>query len=231
MDTYRFEQDTITYNQGIFATALIAAEKLGLEIEKEQIEKGINAYRSLTHPSGRLQLSAKLAYHDISSLLGNFIAHRIFGVNILDSQTVVSTVQSQPKYDKCNMHVVANEQGKAIPALEFSRPYDQGDYQRGAEWPLYTVIAQEEAERNGSGHDSIFWQEKLQLMIQNQNAESMRLYKSGISFDPSRINHAWNATAYAITKEIIGTDNYYSIISAGKPSLVSEASQMQNSTL
>ena len=172
-----------------------------------------------------------MPYYDLSGLFGNCLTARLFDVNLLDPQTVITSVLSQPRYDDFNIYVIANEKRKALSPSEFNRPYKEGDYQNGADWPFFTIMAQEESERNGAPHNLLFWQKKIQLMMESRNAEYIKPSESGIVYNSSRINHAWNAAAYTIAKEVIGTNNYLSIILPIQDNLISEASQLPGATL
>lgn len=238
-DTFVFpDTDVITYNQGVYAVALIAAKRLGLTVDDEQIKKAIEGYNSLTHKSGRLQLSRKIPYSDVSSLFGEFLAVSLFNQSILDRKVVERTIKNFPQ-NRFGYRVVSNEDGDYLAPSEFNRPYRVGDYHNGAAWPLFDMVTQVMANHHGLGYDRQFLTEELRWLFETQNAEYFETGNTASRdkpvYNPKRINHLWNSACYPIARQLLGVQGYQEALvlarSRASITLFSEASQLPDSSL
>lgn len=221
-DTFVFrEEDTITYNQGVYAVAVIAAKRLGLSVNDDHITEAVQAYNNLTHTSGRLQLSNKVPYTDVSALFGEFLSTSLFSQSILDKQIVEKTIESLPRDNRYGYKVVAREDGNYLDSAEFNRPYQPGDYHNGADWPLFDMIAQTVARYHGLSYDRQSLIERLRLLFETQNAEYIKTGSTTIIgepiYNPARTNHTWNAACYALTKQLLGVQEYKTALELVNP--------------
>jgi len=132
--------DTLSYNQGLYAVALMAARHLRLGVGSPEIADACGAYRALAGgPSGYLRFSRRLGYHDISGLVGDFLASWLFRQPILSDAVVARTLNSQPAFQS-GFKVVTDAQGHALPPHSFVTRFSAGDYQNGGSWLLYDYI-------------------------------------------------------------------------------------------
>lgn len=238
-DTFVFRnEDVITYNQGVYAVALIAAKRLGLAVDNGQIEKATEGYNCLTHRSGRLQLSRENPYSDVSSFFGEFLGISLFNQSILSKEIVERTIMSFPR-DKFGYRVVGKDDGNYLRPSEFNRPYRKGDYHNGANWPLFDMVAQVVSNHHGLGYDRQFLTEELRWLFETQNAEYFETGNTASRDKPiynyKRINHLWNSACYTIARQLLGTQEYQKALELVNPrtlvTLYSEASQLPDSSL
>ncbi|HEY8285184.1 MAG TPA: hypothetical protein VIJ28_12450 [Chloroflexota bacterium] len=132
--------DTLSYNQGLYAVALMAARHLRLGVGSQEIAAARGAYRSLAAgPDGYLRFSRQLGYHDISGLVGDFLAYWFFRQPILSDSVVASTLNSQPAFQS-GFKVVTDAQGHALPSRSFVSHFFAGDYQNGGSWLLFDYV-------------------------------------------------------------------------------------------
>jgi hypothetical protein len=141
-DAYRLQHaDNLSYNQGLYVDALLAAQQLRQHVTSSQIGAAIAAYRALTdHAHGYLRFSSLLPYHDISSLTGEFLALWLFGRPLLSNAVVGSTVRAQPPFEY-GFRVVTNADGTYLRPSAFVTHVFPGDYQNGGSWLLYDYMA------------------------------------------------------------------------------------------
>lgn len=204
-DTFRLTQpDVLTYNQGIYAVAALAADRLRLEKNPHVATKAINGYQKLTHPSGRLQFSAGIPYKDASSLTGEFLALHIFGEQLLSDRVVQETFTSLAP-SLFGHRVMAKEDGSFLDPQEFSRPYAPGDYQNGVSWPMFEAIARATYELHGGQHQFVSWKELFSILKQTKFAEFV--YTDPVAtwprYNSTRVNHLWNGACFAAAKSVL----------------------------
>ncbi len=203
-DTFNFpEPDILSYNQGIYAVATLAAERLGLKTSPNATKDARLAYQKLTHPSGRLQFSKNYPYKDASSLTGEYLALTIFGESLLDDETVLATESSLDSVAG-GYKVVTTASGEFLDASQFNRPYLPGDYHNGADWPFFSATTRRTAELHGLKADEVFWRSLFNNLASTRSAEYRRL-GVGSPYDPQREDHCWNALAYILAAEGIRT--------------------------
>lgn len=227
-DTFRFpEPDVVTYNQGIYATGAIAAQKMLLENDQSVIEDAKNAYQVLTHESGRLQFSKNIPYTDCSLLFGEFLAIHLFSQNLLSDETVRKTMEMMPKI-RWQIPVVLKEDSSYLSPSEFNRPYQAGDYHNGAEWPVWSAIAQATAELHGVRHDRALWQDLFSRLQSNNHPEYIFTGHSGGQHPLSQENHLWNTVVYLAAKKVMDPDELKQVSQSRKTrlGLYSEAFQI-----
>lgn len=133
--------DTLSYNQGLYAVALLSAQALGLKVGAGEIQAAITAYRSLVdRKRGYLRFSRRLDYHDISGLMGDFLADWLFRHPLLPNSAVQATIRTQPEFQG-GFKVVTDAQGRALPHQKFVMHFFPGDYQNGGSWLLFDYVA------------------------------------------------------------------------------------------
>lgn len=155
--------DTLSYNQGLYAAALLAARQLRLGVRSHEIAVASGAYRSLAGgPGAYLRFSRRLDYHDISGLVGDFLAYWLFRQPILSDAAVARTLYSQPAFQS-GFKVVTDERGQPLPARAFVTRFFAGDYQNGGSWLLYDYIALADGCQHGMPQMCARMAERLRL--------------------------------------------------------------------
>lgn len=140
-DTFLFaERDVASYNQGLYAVAAMAAQRMGLATPRE-VALAARAYRRLFRADlGYLPVSLKLDHHDASALVGEFLARQIFKVSLLDDSAVVSTVRRLPRAGD-GFLILSARDGSYLDASAFFTPVAPGRYQNGGSWVLYDALS------------------------------------------------------------------------------------------
>lgn len=141
-DSFRLPgPDTLAYNQGLYAAALLSAQALHLGVADAEAARAIDGYRALaTGPSGYLRFSLHLAYHDISGLVGDYLAMWLFQRRLLAAPMVQATIATQPGFAG-GFEVVTDAHGHYLPRHAFAVAQAPGDYQNGGSWLLYDYVA------------------------------------------------------------------------------------------
>lgn len=200
-DAFKFpEADNNSYNQGVYAVATRAAEKLGISEFSSDSAEAIAAYQDMAKDN-RLPFSAKLDYKDISSLFGEFLSIALLGENMLSDDVVEETICSHPRKEY-GIPIVTQADGSYLSPLEFNSPYPPGDYQNGGEWPVFTAAAQAVAQKHRLKVDLIDPREYV-YDLEEQNfpeyyctSEEAKLLYYGDNHNPKRENHTWNTAVY-----------------------------------
>jgi hypothetical protein len=141
-DSFRLPHpDTLSYNQGLYAVALLAAQSLHLDVPAPQVTAAIDGYRRLADGgTGYLHFSMHLANHDISGLTGEYLALWLFHRPLLSDAVVGATIATQPTFAG-GFQVVTGPRGQYLPRGDFAVPLTPGDYQNGGSWLLYDYLA------------------------------------------------------------------------------------------
>lgn len=193
-DTFKFPAaDVLAYNQGIYAATSLAAQRLGLETDSKVIEEAKRGYQKVIHPSGRLQLSTNYSCKDASALMGEFLSLRIFQANLLPDEIVKRTVESLSK-SPTGYKVITREDGSYLDPNEFDVPYQQGDYQNGADWPLFSAASQAAGMLHGLGHDQLFW---IKLLTELRRTNHVEYFGSR-----GREYNLWNTAVYEAARTV-----------------------------
>lgn len=133
--------DTLSYNQGLYAAALLAGQRLHLPVPAAEAARAIAGYRALVdRKGGYLRFSANLPYHDISALSGEFLSLWLFARPLLDDGAVRATLASQPRFGD-GYRVVTDARGGYLSGHAFVAHFPAGDYQNGGSWLLYDYLA------------------------------------------------------------------------------------------
>jgi hypothetical protein len=141
LDSFRLPaNDTLAYNQGLYAVALQGARRLGLTVKDQEISAAIAGYRSLVGRKGYLRFSAKLNYHDASALTGEFLSLWLLRQPILSDQTVRQTLADLPS-SQSGFKILTDAGGRYLPGISFTPTLQPGDYQNGGSWLLYDYLS------------------------------------------------------------------------------------------
>ncbi len=160
-DTLVFTQsDVSAYNQGLYATASIAAYQLGVA-EPEEVQAAAAFYRRLYRPDlGYVPASLNLDYHDASVLAGETLSRSLFGQALLDDSTVLATVRGLPRAGP-GFIVLTSADGSYLDDTAFSPGSAQGRYQNGGSWLLYDILTWQAARMAGARDAGLLAERRL----------------------------------------------------------------------
>jgi len=213
LDTFRFRQeDTIGYVQGICAVSLLAAQKIFSIDEgkvKKAVERAVMSCERLAERTGWLPLSCHYPYLDRSVLFGEFLSLMLFNQPLLPEEIIKKTIESFPE-DSSGRPVILRQDGSYPPAENFLKPnkkrvYEEGEYQRGGDWPLFTALVQYVGEkRDLIPHHPSFWLDLIEnLEIAGQPEYFFTGEKREKDHDPQQRNHLWNSAIYRMAEEVL----------------------------
>jgi hypothetical protein len=198
-DTFVFPSaDVATYNQGLYAAAVLAAQRVGLAGDAE-VEAAVSAYRSLYRGErgyGYLPVSKNLDYRDVSALVGQVLARTIFDESLLEDWAVIKTVRALPRAGQ-GFAVLTDRYGMPLPDENFSPRLARGEYHNGGSWLLYDVLAWTAARMAG---DKTAGGAAENRLLSEVSTGTLREYlRTGtaarLGSSPARTDYAWNSYA------------------------------------
>jgi hypothetical protein len=134
------QRDVASYNQGLYAVAALAAQRMGLA-DPGDVELAARAYRRLYREDlGYMPVSLRLDYRDSSVLTGEFLARTLFRTSLLEDSLVISTVRMLPRAGD-GFVVLSARDGSYLDTSAFFIPMAPGTYQNGGSWLLYDTMA------------------------------------------------------------------------------------------
>ena len=166
-----------TYSQGLYVVALMAAQKLGLDVTDAQISGAQAAYAGLYNPSdGYLPWNNApgLDYRAPSVLAGEAWSLFLFNQSILPASVVANTLHAQTLTPYGEMDISAASGGYLLdytdPSVFLQGIGDldaPGHYQNGGDWYLFDYWAAYAGERLGIPGSSslISWDTGRQLAV------------------------------------------------------------------
>ena len=203
------EEDVITYNQGLYAVALLSAEALGLKpVTRSAV--AIKNYQSMFNTNGGyFPLSRKKKLLAMDPLVGDLLAQVFFQQMLLTDESVRShftQVMAHAKTDY-GFKVTCLPDGSYAPieaycAKEFKVNFSKrGDYQWGGSWTLYDMLCLIDCHLHGSpgALDALIWRGTLDFRIGGTYFEHINT----ITGQPNKANQGWNAAIYAIWRRLM----------------------------
>ncbi|MDO8551784.1 MAG: LysM domain-containing protein [bacterium] len=163
-DTYRpsgrqeATPEVIAYNQGLYAVTLRALQEMGLAIDPGVLQKAEQVYAQMANPVDGVSLPLKegSSAMDVSALVGEALSLYYFDNPLLSSEKVAATLRhlARAYYNDGSFvgyKVISSYDGSNRPDQEFTVPSSNtsGDYQNGASWFLYDVLANYAGARHG----------------------------------------------------------------------------------
>ncbi|SEJ77776.1 hypothetical protein SAMN05192553_11278 [Cyclobacterium xiamenense] len=206
------EDDVLTYNQGLLAVALMAAEALGLE-PKTTSTKAISNYQSMyKDEKGYFPLSRKKDLLAVDVFTGDLLAQLYFGKALLREESVhahFQTIVANAKTDY-GYKVTSLANGDYAPLAYYSSEdkknkwYGEGSYQWGGSWYLYDMLFLLNSYLHDAPNalDEIKWRASLDFRIGGTYFEHTHT-QTGI---PRKSNQGWNASIYAMWNTFIEND-------------------------
>ncbi|WP_460640412.1 hypothetical protein [Larkinella harenae] len=205
------DDDVITYNQGLLAVALHAAEELGLQ-PKTDWRQAAKAYQALYNADGGyFPLSEqKNTLVAVDALVGDLLHQLLFGGPLLEKRQVqahfqkVSTVARTPHGFK----IVCLPDGRYAPNEAFDIPGFEsphrevpvGKYANGGSYYLYDMLfllAAYVHEIPGAA-DLLVWRGKMDFERAGTYFEHLNT-ATGV---PGKVNQGWNGAIYAIAHQL-----------------------------
>jgi hypothetical protein len=214
-DCFAFDTtDVITYNQGLLATALMAAEKMNLTL-KTPSSLAIKRYQSL--------YNSKLGFYPISQkkdsvlspdpLFGDLLAQIYFGTPILSTETIQNHYNKIVQKSKTpfGYKIVSDPSGNYLSnsAYDFGSYQSQinvqnmpvGFYQRGGSWTLYDNLFLVDCYLHNikGAEEELIWRGTLDFKLGATTFECINT-KTG---EPLKPNMGWNSAVYYVVRKLV----------------------------
>lgn len=202
LDSFIYERaDVNTQNQGLFAVALGAADRLGVNLHRGEGYHARENYRALA-VHGFLPFS----YHysnspDASVLYPEKLALDMYQWEMLNPQIVETTIQAIPRSNHGFKILTKSPAGEYFDAGKFLANYQPGEYQNGGVWLFWQDSLLEVGEKYGQKqgqHTQDYLPELYNLLERSQWAESIMTggqYEDVLT--PRCPNHVWNLATLA----------------------------------
>lgn len=212
-DLIAFEKDdAVTNNQGLLVTALLCAQKMGIE-PSISIDLALEDYRNLFNPKiGAYPLSfRKDSILAVDPLMGDLLARIYLGKALLPTKDVITHYETMKRYAKTDFGFKSfcNADGSYLKLNQYdsesfkSAMYKvkEGGYQWGGSWYLYDILMLMDAYLAGAtdAEDMMIWRTKLEFKLGNSTHECIDT-KTGL---PEKPNMGWNAAVYRLWSEIM----------------------------
>ena len=220
------DTDAITYNQGLYATAMHGAYEMGLAA-REEYELAAERYRGMfVKDLGIYPVSREKIGLCVDALIGDLLHHLLFGCTILPDADVLSHYRTvcQRCTTDYGVKVCAALDGSYNDASFFGIPgyladyftdpkYEArpGHYIWGASYFIYEMLFHIAAHLHGA--------EEAEQNVINRTMLDLSLgstYFEHVDTDtgkPNKANQGWNAAIYAIWQQLIdegrATDRYF----------------------
>ncbi len=205
------ESDAISNNQGLYVTALLCAERMGVK-PKVSIQQALKNYQDLFNPliKGFGMSHERNSILCVDALMGDLLAQVYLGERLLTKESVLAHYETMKKFAKTKFgfKTFCNTDGSYLtPAQYNSKKYtaaaeiEDGKYQFGGSWYLYDMQMLIDAYLAGAkdAEDLMIWRTKLEFELGNTTHEYINT-KTGL---PYKQNMGWNAGVYGIWKELI----------------------------
>ena len=188
------KSDVVTQNQGFYAVSLLAAQGLGLPVEKGEVRTAIDLYKAMADFHGYLPLSARFnEAPDISTLCPEYFAMTRFGEQLLSDDVVRATLDATPKSNHGYKVLTTSPRGDYFDPNFFVTGYEKGNYQNGGAWPFWNNNALAVGELHGIVPPTAYRDSVMQQLDQTGWPEYIR---TGGEFEqiltPERPRQVWN---------------------------------------
>lgn len=219
------KDDAIANNQGLYATALMCAEKMGIK-PRVSVEQARKNYENLFNPKiGALSMSL---YKDTmlaaDALMGDLLAQVYLQKPLIPSDKVLKHYETMKRFAKTQygFKFFCNSDGSYLKQEQYDSPtfksaitkIEDGHYQCGGSWYLYDMQLLMDAYLHGAkdAEDLMIWRTKLEFDLGNSTHEFINTV-TGKAHQP---NMGWNAGVYGLWSEIMrqgkATNRFFSEI-------------------
>ena len=205
-------QDAISSNQGLLATALYCAQRMGMKPEVSA-ELALKNYRNMFKPEiGGFAMSyQKDTILAVDALKGDLLARLFLGKSLLSDKEVITHYQTMKRVAKTKFgyKVFCKPDGSFLDENQYHAAkyrsllgtFSDGDYQRGGSWYLYDMLMLMDAYLAGAkdAEDELIWRTRLEFETGNTTHE----YINTVTGLPHKANMGWNAAVYVLWREVI----------------------------
>jgi hypothetical protein len=204
--------EAIAHNQGLLCLARRAMVNMGLgQVGTDDVAAAQARYRSFYDTRRKYLTLGKYSNfakaQDVSAVFPEFLSRYLYNETILTDGMIVNHVERilgnasvYLTYGKpAGLKVISSATGNFFPRGWFYAPglNRSGDYQNGAHWPMYSIVALALAYAGSGRRKYADWIVQLivnELALDHQSKELIRLTPGAVgTFDPSRSNYTWNA--------------------------------------
>lgn len=213
-DLVSFEDDDcITYNQGLFAASLKAAEVLGLRPSTE-FEDACAVYRRLYNSEeGFFPLSRRKNLLCVDALAGDLLGKILFGESLLPAGHVHAHFERLRRHawTDYGFKVTCTPDGSYAPAdaygaghmLEeaFQNPDNAGSYQWGGSWCLYDMLCILDAVARGA--DGAMDVAIKRMRIEFRLGGAYHEHINTLTGEPRKPGQGWNACVPVLWRRLI----------------------------
>lgn len=203
-------EDTITYNQGLLALALLSARDCGLR-PRTSPESAIARYREMFH-DGRFPLSREKDLLSMDVLVGDLLAQVLAGRPFLDR----SMVESQ--YDQSVRRALTEHGFKVVCRPDGSYPsrgeyahggylnphladMEEGSYAHGGSYYLYDMLFLMDAHLHGipDARQRMIWRTRLEF----ERGGTYHEHIHTVTGHPHKANQGWNGAVHALWRMLM----------------------------
>lgn len=206
------KDDAIANNQGLFVTALMCAEKMGLTTTVP-VEQARRNYENLFRQEiGGFSMSRlKNSQLAADALMGDLLAQVYLGKALLPSAKVLTHYETMKRVAKTEYGFknLCNVDGSYLKQEQYDSPsfksaitkVNDGEYMCGGSWYLYDMLLLMDAYLHGAkdAEDLMIWRTKLEFELGGSAHEFINT-ASGKATQP---NYGWNAGVYALWSELV----------------------------
>ncbi|MEI8039246.1 MAG: hypothetical protein WCJ14_12725 [Verrucomicrobiota bacterium] len=208
------KDDTITNNQGLFVTALMCAQAMGIE-PHVPVPQALKNYQDLYNP-GLAAYPLSLKRNQILAvdpLMGDLLAQVYLGKALLPDAHVLAHFETLKQKAKTAFgfkvfsaadggYLALDQYGTKTAKSAMSGDQTQnGNYQCGGSWYLYDMLMLMDAHLHGAkdAEDLMIWRTTLEFAAGGTTHE----YINTVTGKPAKPNMGWNAAVYGLWSEII----------------------------
>ncbi|MFW5798162.1 MAG: hypothetical protein ACOCXX_00775 [Planctomycetota bacterium] len=207
------DDDCISYNQGLFTTALVAAKHLGLNPTTDP-DCAAEVYRGLFNDEqGYYPLSRKKPALCVDAFAGDLLHRLLFGGHLLPTDTVARHFDLLNRVSKTDYgyKVTCAPDGSYLPgrfygsgdflAEAFAGTHTPGKYQWGGSWCLYDMLCLMDMVAHGidGADEAARWRMRLEFSIDGTYHE----YIDTVTGEPEKPNQGWNACVWPIWHQLV----------------------------
>jgi len=215
-DALAYEKnDAISNNQGLLVTALMCAEKMGIE-PTVSIELARKNYENLFNP--KIGALSQSLYKDTilasDPLMGDLLAQIYLKKPLLPTEKVLRHYETMKRFAKTKygFKSFCNPDGSFLKPEQYDSPsfqsaltkwnlVEDGKFMCGGSVYLWDMTLLMDAYLHGAkdAEDLMIWRTKLEFELGN----SVHEYINTVSGKPYRPNYGWNAGVYGLWSEIM----------------------------
>lgn len=197
--------EVITYNQGLLCVSLRCLEQMGISIDRNIIYDSEDAYANIVNPIDGTSLPQRegSTIMDTSALTGEALSLYYFNRPLLNRTRVESTLNRlsrvyYPDGKFLGFKIISDYFGAYRSITEYSGSNDNwpGNYQMGASWLLYDILALYCALRHNIPQSENLILQRLQSELR-QSASSHEFIRTNNEdlggSDKQRDNYGWNS--------------------------------------